>query len=104
MGHDQVRIESSGTEKRVVNWGLAALVIYSAIRCLVTAASRPLWYDEMFTWLIAQRPGAAAIWRARGADSMPPFYHLVERVFILNIPNQEIALRLPSVIGFCSLL
>jgi uncharacterized membrane protein len=83
--------------------GLAILVVYSALQCLIRAVSKPLWYDEICTWTLAHQPGPAAIWNAlqHAADSNPPGYYLIERTMSRLIPNQEIALRIPSIIGFC---
>ncbi len=82
---------------------LAALVIYAAVRSLVAAAAKPFWYDEMLTWILAQQPSVHAIWNAleRAADSQGPAFYVIERAMSAMIPNQEIALRVPSIFGYC---
>jgi 4-amino-4-deoxy-L-arabinose transferase-like glycosyltransferase len=82
---------------------LAAVMIYAAVSSLVAAASKPFWYDEMLTWILAQQPSVRAIWNAleRAADSQGPAFYIIERAMSGTIPNQEIALRLPSIFGYC---
>jgi Dolichyl-phosphate-mannose-protein mannosyltransferase len=100
---DRVTDDASGKGAWV---GLALLLVYSIARNLLHSASKPFWFDEMYTWGLAHQPGASAIWRLleHGADSNPPGFYLIEWVSSRLVPNQEIALRLPSVLGFCVLV
>jgi len=83
-------------------WIVGAPVVYAIARSVLAAAAKPFWYDEIFTWAMAHMPSFSALWDAlaRGADTNPPVYLLVERVFDSFAKNQEVALRAPSIIGF----
>ena len=92
--------------ERWASVGLAILLVYSSVRNLLVSASRPFWFDEIFTWALAHQPSATAIWSAleHGVDSNPPGFYIIERTVSLVVSHQEIALRLPSIIGFCCIL
>jgi len=83
-------------------WILGVLAAYAMARNAVAAASKPFWYDEIFTWAMAHLPSFSARWAAlaRAADTNPPIYHLVEHTFDSFAKNEEVALRLPSILGF----
>ena len=89
--------------EKLANRGLAILIVYAVVRSLVAAASKPFWYDEMCTWIVAHQPSVRAIWDAlkHAADSQGPAFYLIERTFSAIVPNEEIALRLPSIFGYC---
>jgi Dolichyl-phosphate-mannose-protein mannosyltransferase len=93
-------------DEKLATWGVVALIAYAAIAGIFRAASRPFWYDEMCTVAIARQPGMSAIWKALGhaADSHPPTYYFIERFADLFLPNQHIAFRLPSILGFCCII
>ena len=90
-------------EEKLANRGLAILIVYAVVRSLVAAASKPFWYDEMCTWIVVHQPSVRAIWDAlkHAADSQGPAFYLIERTFSAIVPNEEIALRLPSIFGYC---
>ncbi|MFZ0880916.1 MAG: hypothetical protein WA002_15585, partial [Candidatus Acidiferrales bacterium] len=92
------------SDRAAVRW-LAVLVAYAAVRSVVAAAARPFWYDEMCTWILVHQPSVRAIWSAleRAADGQGPAYYVIERAASGMFANQEIALRLPSIFGFCCL-
>ena len=83
--------------------GLVILVAYALIRGLVGAATRPFWYDEVCTWIVARQPSLSGIWNAlqHGADGQAPGFYLIERLSAALIRNEEVALRLPLILGFC---
>jgi hypothetical protein len=87
---------------RLCVWIFGVLVAYTIARSVLAAASKPFWYDEIFTWVMAHLPTFSALWDAlaRAADTNPPGYLLVERVFDTFTKNEEVALRLPSILGF----
>lgn len=91
---------------RVANRLMAALILYAAIRSAFVAAFKPFWYDEVCTILVARLPSVASIWRAlqQGSDGMPPPYYLLERVAGQLTANQQLAYRIPSILGFCCVL
>jgi 4-amino-4-deoxy-L-arabinose transferase-like glycosyltransferase len=86
--------------------GLALLIFYAAIRGIFAAAARPLWYDELCTRIVALQPSMRAIQNAllQGADGLPPAYYIVERAASALLRNEQIAFRLPSILGFCCAL
>jgi len=92
--------------EKLATRGLAVLIAYAAVRSVFGAASKPFWYDELCTVAIARQPGISAIWKAleHAADSHPPLYYSLERFAGSLLPNQHIALRLPSILGFCCIV
>src|SRR5450631_545739 len=86
--------------------GLGVLIAYAFVRNLIAAASRPFWYDELCTWALAHLQSASALWGAldHAADGNPPVFYLIERAVIGLIRNEEIAFRIPSMIGFLCVL
>jgi hypothetical protein len=86
--------------------GLVALVVYSVVRSVIAAAAKPLWFDEICTWIIARLSSAQAIWQAlkNAADGQPPLFYLIEAHFGSLIRQQEIAFRIPSILGFACVL
>jgi mannosyltransferase len=61
--------------------GWLSLVLASAlVTRLVMLASRPIWYDEAFSLLLARRP-VADILSGTAADTMPPLYYLLLRTW-----------------------
>jgi Dolichyl-phosphate-mannose-protein mannosyltransferase len=85
---------------------MALLCVYVVIRGVVGAASRLFWFDELFTLTIAGQPSLHDMWTAirSGFDSAPPLFYLVERVALGLSSNQQIALRLPSILAFPCIL
>ncbi len=68
---------------------------------LYIAAHRVFWFDELFTIHIARLPDIKSIWTAlgHGADSLPPTYYMVVRLFGDLFGNSEVAARLPSALA-----
>jgi hypothetical protein len=86
---------------------MGLLCVYVVVRGVVGAASRLFWFDELFTLTIAGQPSLHDMWTAirSGFDSAPPLFYLVERVALGLSSNQQIALRLPSILAFpCTLI
>jgi hypothetical protein len=95
----------SQLEERWARYGIFVLAFYATARAVIASASKPLWFDEITSWIIAHQPNLAAMWAAirRGADSQGPVFDLVERG-AAAIPNAEVGLRLPSAIGFACVM
>jgi 4-amino-4-deoxy-L-arabinose transferase-like glycosyltransferase len=89
-------------------FGIWILIAYAIVRSLFAAASKPFWYDEVLTLIVARQPSVSAIWRilAQAADSQPPPFYLVERAAAaLLLHNPHIGFRLPAICGFaCTLV
>jgi hypothetical protein len=79
------------------------LIAYSAVRSVYRAEAKDFWSDEVCTWIVAEQPNLSSMWAAlrAGADGQPLAYYLVERISGRWIPNQNVAFRIPSIIGFC---
>jgi hypothetical protein len=86
--------------------GLVVLIGYSMVRSVVAAASKPFWFDEICSWIIARLGSAAAIWAAlkNAADGQPPLFYLIEAHLGNLLRNPEVALRIPSMFGFACVL
>ena len=98
--------QKNNTEKLAV-LGIWILIAYAIVRSLFAAASKPFWYDEVCTLIVARQPSVSAIWRAlaQPADGQPPPFYLVERAAAALLHNPQIAFRLPSICGFaCTLV
>jgi 4-amino-4-deoxy-L-arabinose transferase-like glycosyltransferase len=82
------------------------LIAYAIVRSLFAAASKPFWYDEVSTIILARQPTVAAIWRAlaHAADGQPPSFYILERAAGALVHNPHIAFRLPSIFSFASAL
>jgi len=100
------RFEPEEIQKKAAFVFIALLAVYSVARGLAAATTRPFWFDELLTLAIASQPSLlemrAAI--ARGFDSQPPPFYLVERACLALPISKEIALRLPSILSFPVLL
>jgi Dolichyl-phosphate-mannose-protein mannosyltransferase len=91
--------------ERSAQYGIFLLVLYASLRGIVTALSKPFWYDEIFTLIMARQPTLGMMWSAlrRGVDSQPPLFDLLERATRV-FPNPEVGFRLPSILGFACVL
>jgi len=85
---------------------LALLLVYVMARGIVGARAKLLWFDEIQTLVISNRPSVPLIWNtlARGFDVHPPTFYLLERFIAKFISAREIGLRLPSILSFIVIL
>jgi len=81
---------------------LVILIVYAAARSLCQAVARPLWFDEICTWIIVQQHPISTLWNALkdGVDGQPPVFYLLERPIAAAITNEQISFRLLSIFGF----
>jgi Dolichyl-phosphate-mannose-protein mannosyltransferase len=86
---------------------LGVVVIYVTARSVAGAAAKPFWYDELMTLTVSAQgtwKGIVAV-QQRALDSHPPFFYWIESLASKMTRNQEIALRLPSILAFvCTLV
>lgn len=77
------------------------LAIFYLVASLHIASHRLFWFDEFFTVRIAQLPTWTMIWTAlsHAADSLPPFYYMLVRLFQALFGNSEVVARLPSTLA-----
>ena len=94
------------TSENLAAVGISILIVYAVVRSFFAAASKPFWFDEVCTSIVARLPSASAIWRAleRAADGQPPLFYLIERAAAALALKPEIALRLPSIFAFLCIL
>lgn len=80
------------------------LVLYIGIRAFVAASLRSLWYDEICTWVVVQQHGLSGMWNAlmHAVDSHPLGFYAIEKIPGMFIGKQEVALRIPSILGVCA--
>jgi 4-amino-4-deoxy-L-arabinose transferase-like glycosyltransferase len=91
-------------EKKIENnkWLVLAsiIIVFTALR-IVDSYFRPFWFDELFTWHIAQIPTFTGLWKSLGPmDPSPPLYYVITRIFQSVLGHGEFATRLPALISF----
>ncbi len=74
---------------------VAVLLLAFALR-VFTLQTRPLWYDDAFSVLLAER-GPAAIASGTAADTMPPGYYLLLYAWMTAAGQTPLAMRWLSV-------
>jgi Dolichyl-phosphate-mannose-protein mannosyltransferase len=82
----------------------AILAAFYLATSIYIASHRVFWFDELFTIHIARLPDVRTIWTAlsHGADSLPPTYYMLVRVFGDLFGNSEVAARLPSALALAA--
>ncbi len=96
-------------QRRGERWATAGIwivIFYTIFRNAFAAAAKPFWFDELLTVAVARQPTLSGMWKAFGQaeDSATPLFLLVEHFFSRLIPNQEIAYRVPAILGFACVL
>src|SRR5260370_29619032 len=81
---------------------LVVLIAYAAARSLCQAMTRPLWYDELCTWVMVQQHPISVFWNALkdGVDGQPPLFYLMERPVAAAVANEQVSSRLLSILCF----
>jgi hypothetical protein len=98
-GTDAFQRYDSLTERFAIPIGvfisLVAFLRYSAY------GTRRLWYDEISTIAVALQPSWVDVWNAfaAGVDAQPPFFSYVTRISWLLLGRNELALRIPEILG-----
>jgi hypothetical protein len=79
--------------------GLVALYVVAVGSLIVRA---PLWNDELYTWYFAQLSTMRDVWDAleTGVEQLPPAYYALTRASLTLFGDNEIGLRIPSLLGF----
>lgn len=80
-------------------WTAFSLVYFGTAVWL--ASKKPFWYDELVTLNICRLESLHEIWAAfrDAADAMPPLLHLATRASIAMFGENEVAPRLPGILG-----
>jgi len=95
----QIQEERDKPSKReLLIVGITSLAFFTlAVRA---AISRSLYFDEIASFTVATRPSLPEFFRALPYDGNPPIFFLLARV-CLSLPlPKELALRLPSILGW----
>jgi hypothetical protein len=90
-------------DRRAADWlvpGAASLSLLVA--CIVVSGKKPLWYDEILTRMLLTDPSLSHMLDAMadGAESAPPLYHLIGRVWVTLFGGGALPLRMMSWLGF----
>jgi hypothetical protein len=80
---------------------LCAFAILYLLGAGLHARSKPFWYDEIITLVIANSPNLSTAWKAALAcDASPPLPHLMTHLCVRWFGAGEIAARIPAMLGF----
>jgi hypothetical protein len=81
---------------------LAVIGLVFTTATLWRASVKLLWYDELYTFYIAQKGSPAKIWTAlmSGVDLNPPLLYVFTRAGQLIAGDNELGTRLPAIAGF----
>jgi hypothetical protein len=94
---------SSWIRRQTIDPGtLAGLWVVFYVAVTFAAGQRKLWYDELFTFYMAQLPDLGAVWKAigEGADLNPMLFQVATRAAVRVFGANEWALRVPAMVGF----
>ena len=86
---------------RALDIAVGLLLLYTTALGLREAASRPFWFDEVFTVLLARLPAFGDVLRALAdaTDTSGPMFYVFERSAARAHPDLELAYRLPSILA-----
>lgn len=88
-------------EKNKLLLFLGFTVLYAATTYKLSR-EKLMWNDELYTYYIARLPAMTDVWGAlmSGGEQLPPFFYLVTRASINLFGINNLAFRLPEMIGF----
>jgi hypothetical protein len=90
---------SNFLENRV--WLVSLLLAALYLIALHRWHAKPLWYDELYTYYIAQAPSLHAMFRwIRQIDLNPPLYYLAVRLTFHILHPGALSVRLPSILAY----
>jgi hypothetical protein len=86
------------THKAIVLLAFTVVYFFGAV---LHARSKPFWYDEIITVIVAKTPDLATAWRAATeCDAMPPLSHALAHISVQWFGVNEVSVRLPAMLGF----
>src|SRR5579864_6922528 len=80
---------------------LAVLVTLIAFLRYCAYSSRRLWFDEIYSSIVALQPNWSDVWNAfrLGVDLQPPLFYYTTRISWMLLGRNELALRMPEILG-----
>jgi hypothetical protein len=98
------RTPSDFAESRLKGGAILLWCGFSALYMAVVArlaATKLLWYDEIFTWHLSWLPTLGAVWEAlaTGPDLNPPLYFVATRLTFSLFGPGPLGMRLPASFG-----
>src|SRR5262249_49804588 len=88
-------------------YGIFVVSAYVLLRSAFYAAFKPLWFDEVLTFVVSSQGTLSKIRAAltQGIDGNPPAFYLAQPWAASLVSNEHIGYRLLSILGFaCTLL
>jgi len=80
---------------------LCAFTIFFLLGAALQARSKPFWYDEVITLVVAGSPDLTTTWKAGLAcDGAPPLSYIMAHLCVRWFGDGEISARIPAMIGF----
>ena len=104
---ERIQLQAHGAlAEKSAYFTLAILIVYATARNICEALVRPFGYDEICTALMVKQEHLSQLWQAylHGADGQPIAYYLLERGMVGLIPNEHLAYRGISIVGFAATL
>lgn len=74
------------------------------LRAVAESHGKRLWYDEIFSVIVATQPTWHRFAQAMPADANPPIYALLTRLCIHIFGLTDLAVRVPSILSFLAVL
>lgn len=81
---------------------VSVLLVSVLVLSILIGRTRPLWFDELFTMLLATQPNLHDFWLAMPSDGNPPLLALLGRLLVPIFGRTELAVRLPSMVAFAA--
>lgn len=92
------------TVSRCAVYVFCVVLICVAYRSYVGSLTKPFWYDEIFSIIVATQPSWHAMKEAMVGDGNPPLYALLIRALMHLSRESRFLIRLPSLVGFVGAL
>jgi hypothetical protein len=104
LGYFQIRLAETTTrfleDHKVLSFSIFSLFYFGG--ACGKASSKAFWYDELFSWYVAQLPSLSAILNAinEGAENHPPLHYFLIHTSHWIFGTGELATRFPFIIGY----
>jgi len=91
-------VRSDGKERLILQVLLLALLILGFFIRSRNLAERSVWFDEAFSWMLADQFSSEEMIARTAADVHPPLYYAVLRIWIDLFGDSAFAMRMMSVL------